>query len=67
VVDGLGLWITIGMGRVKFKDGPLMNKCEFSSITEVIFFTGVFIALTTSKNHEFWRVARGLQDERPSF
>jgi hypothetical protein len=29
VISGLGLWIAIGMGWVKFKDDPLMNKCVF--------------------------------------
>jgi hypothetical protein len=29
VMDGLGLWIAIGMGWVKFKDGSLMNNVNF--------------------------------------
>jgi hypothetical protein len=28
---------------------------------------GIFMALTTSKNHKIWRVARELQDERSGF
>jgi hypothetical protein len=35
----------------------------FSSKTEVVFFTGVFMPLMKSKNYEIWRVARGLRDE----
>jgi hypothetical protein len=30
VMDGLGLWIAIGMGWVKFKDGPLMNNVNLT-------------------------------------
>jgi hypothetical protein len=67
VVGGLGLWIAIGMSWVEFKDRPINDQCEFSSITGVVFFTGVFMALTTFKNYEIWRVARGLQDERSGF
>jgi len=29
VISGLGLWIAIGMGWVKFKDDPLMNNVNF--------------------------------------
>jgi hypothetical protein len=51
VVGGLGLWIAIGKSWVGFKDMPINDQCEFSSITRVVFFTGVFVALTTSKNY----------------
>jgi hypothetical protein len=67
VVGGLVLWIAIGMSWVEFKDGPINDQCEFPSITGVVFFTGVFVALTMSKNYEIWRVARELQNERLSF
>lgn len=29
MIDGLGLWIAIGMGWVKSKDDPLMNNVDF--------------------------------------
>jgi hypothetical protein len=67
VVGGLGLWIAIGMSWVEFIDRPINDQCEFPSITGVVYFTGVFVAITTSKNYEIWRVARGLRDECPSF
>jgi len=67
VVGGLGLWIAIGISWVEFKDRPINDQCEFPSITGVVYFTGVFVAITTSKNYEIWRVARGLRDECPSF
>jgi hypothetical protein len=58
VVGGLGLWIAIGMSWVEFKDRPINDQCEFSSIIGVIFFTSVFMALTMSKNYEIRRVAK---------
>jgi hypothetical protein len=30
---------------------PINDQCEFPSITRVVFFTGIFVALTTSKNY----------------
>jgi hypothetical protein len=39
----------------------------FSSKTEVVFFTGVFMSLIKSKNYEIWRIARGIRDERSGF
>jgi hypothetical protein len=63
VVGGLGLWIAIGMSWVEFKDMPINDQCEFLSITRIVFFTGVFMALTTFKNYEICRVARRLQYE----
>jgi hypothetical protein len=41
VIDGLGLWIAIGMGWVKFKDGPLMNNVNFRS-EQGLYFSPVF-------------------------
>jgi hypothetical protein len=61
------LWIAIGMSWVEFKDRPINYQCEFRSTTGVVFFTSVFMALTTSKNYEIRRVAKGLRDEHPSF
>jgi len=51
VVGGLGLWIAIGISWVEFKDRPINDQCEFSSITGVVFFTGVFMPLMKSKNY----------------
>jgi hypothetical protein len=51
----------------EFKDRLINDQCEFPSITGVVFFMGIFVVLTTSKNYEIWRVARGLQDKRSGF
>jgi hypothetical protein len=40
---------------------------QFSFKSGVVFFTGCFVALMTSKNYEIWRVGRGLQNERSAF
>jgi hypothetical protein len=45
---------------IKISD-PLINNvgCQFSSKSEVVYFAGVFVSLTKSKNYEIWRVNRG--------
>jgi len=67
VKGGLGLWIAIGMGWFKSKDGSLINNVNFRPEQGLYFLTNVFMALTMSKHHEIWREARRLQNERLSF
>jgi len=54
-------------GLLRNRNGPTNIRNQFSSITGVVFFTGVFVSLTKSKNYEIRRVVSGLRDERFSF
>jgi len=40
---------------------------QFSSKSGIVFFVGVFVPLTRSKNYEIWRPVIGLRDERSYF
>jgi hypothetical protein len=40
---------------------------QFSPKSGIVFFVGVFVPLTRSKNYEILRVVIGLRDERPIF
>jgi hypothetical protein len=48
-------WAESHMGWAGFlrnRNGPTNGIYQFSSKTEVVFFTGVFVLLTKSKNYE---------------
>jgi len=54
-------------GLLRNRNGPTNITNQFSSITGVVFFTGVFVSLTKYKNYEIQRVVRRLRDERSGF
>jgi hypothetical protein len=47
-------------GLLRNRNGPTNIIYQFSSIIGVVFFTGVFVSLTKSKNYKILRVAREL-------
>jgi hypothetical protein len=59
IVYGLAT-INVWAGLMKNKNRPINISVKFSSKIKVIFFTGVFLPLTKSKNYEIQKVVRGL-------
>jgi hypothetical protein len=66
----VNMWAESHMGWARFlrdRNGPTNIIYQFSFKTDVVFFAGVFVSLTKSKNYEIWRVDRELQEERSGF
>jgi len=47
-------------GGLDLVHGPINYISEFSSYLRVVFFMGVFVLLTKSKNYEIRRVVKGV-------
>jgi mRNA-degrading endonuclease RelE of RelBE toxin-antitoxin system len=51
-------------GLLRNRNGPTNIVYQFSSKTDVVFFTSVLVSLTKYKNYEIRRVAKRLRDKR---